>query len=331
MADNIIKEAEKPARKRRRGITWPEAIDAFELYLRARRSAKGTTQHYLLDIKNLFEHFFELDPRLLPGDVRIDHLRAFQCGLLTGETARKRKPLAPASVSRITTGIVTFFTFLQEEERIEKNPTARLEHPRTPQRIPGAVLSVREVHRLLDTPDESTPLGLRDRALLELLYATGLRRNEALGLDLADLDLKEREVRVLKGKGSKGRVVPLTRSAALVIGGYVERARPVLMKNNADSVNAVFLSYLGRRMGETAVFDMFESVKERAEIKKPLTPHTLRRTFATHLLRNGVSLRHIQKLLGHASLDTTAVYLRVDTRELRREILLKHPREKIAA
>ena len=333
--DIIIKEprpkAAKPVSRAKtvKAVSWKEAIDRYELFLNARSISPETKKHYRIHLHNFFEHVTGLDLDLEPGDVRIEHLRAYQCGLLTGETARRRKPLNPATVSGITTAIVGFFFFLHEEEVIEKNPASRLEHPRIRQRLPGAVLSVREMHKLLDSVDDITPWGLRDRALLELLYATGIRRNEALGLDLADLDLKEREIRIVNGKGGKGRVIPLTRSCAIVIESYVERARPVLARKSPHSINALFLSRVGTRMHSNLLYDLLLALKEKTGLKKPLTPHTFRRTFATHLLKSGVSLRHIQKLLGHTSLDTTAVYLRVDTRELRREILLKHPREKL--
>ena len=194
------------------------------------------------------------------------------------------------------------------------------------------MLTVEEVTRLLEAPDRTTPMGLRDRAFLEILYATGMRRREALGLDLCDYDRRTREVVVRNGKGGKSRVLPVTRGAVSEIDAYLARGRPALAKLGlADSMNAIFLSERGRRLSEPRVLKILRALAATARIKKRLTPHALRRSFATHLLKGGVSLRHIQVLLGHASLDTTAIYLRLDPRELRRELLLEHPRERIDA
>jgi integrase/recombinase XerD len=188
------------------------------------------------------------------------------------------------------------------------------------------VLTVKEVRRFLASPDVTTPLGLRDRAMLEVLYATGVRRNELLGLDLSDLNHAEREITVL-GKGSKVRVLPLTRSAFNELLGYLERGRASFTKSHSDA--AMFLSRRGHRLSEPAIKAVVRQYARAAGITRRVTPHTIRRSFATHLLQGGASLRAIQLLLGHSSLNTTAIYLRLDTRELRQEVLLKHPRERI--
>jgi integrase/recombinase XerD len=252
-------------------------------------------------------------------------------GLLTGTASRSGRPNGASTVHRVTTALRSFFRFLAAEERIERDPTARLEHPRLPRPLPGDVLTTEEVTAVLDVPDLTDPGGLRDRALVELLYATGLRRNEALDLDLGDLDHDERWVRVLHGKGDKGRILPVTRSAWHHLLGYVERGRPSLATRHPDSSCALFLSSLGRRLSEPSILRALRALGRQAGLARGLTPHTLRRSFATHLLQAGVSLRHIQALLGHASLTTTARYLGFDAHELRKELLLHHPRERIDA
>lgn len=315
--------------KPRPKLDWHEAIDLFESHLRATRKARGTIEGNLLEVRRLER---TLGDERRPDEITIDDLRRYQLRLLAGELSRSGRPSSAGNVSRVVTVHANFFGFLCDEERIPRNPTRRLERPRSNARkLTGDVLSVEEVKRLLDVPDRTRPSGLRDRALLELLYATAIRRNEALNLDLADLDLKQREATVREGKGGKGRVVPITRTAAQAIEDYLASGRAALTTTHADSLTAVFLSVRGRRLSEPAVLKLLRTLRTAAGIEKNVTPHTFRRTCATHLMKAGVSLRHIQALLGHASLDTTAIYLRLDTTELRKEMLLKHPRERLDA
>ncbi len=310
---------------RQKRLTWNHALDTYATHLMARRSAKGTLTNHRLDLGHLRDY---TDP-LRVDQVKISDLRDYQCALLTGEGAQKKKPLAASTVARITTSIRAFFGFLTDEGLLNENPARRLERPRVPARLPGNVLTIREVKHLLATASQrSTPFALRDRALVELLYATGLRRQEACDLDLSDLDRTEREIRVRHGKGDKARIVPLTRSAFHQLTHYVELGRPGLVTTHPDSQQALFLSGWGQRIKTTGVWRALKQLAAEAGLKKNLSPHTMRRTFATHLLKGGASIRHIQLLLGHASLNVTAVYLRLDATELRREVLLHHPRER---
>jgi len=160
-----------------------------------------------------------------------------------------------------------------------------------------------------------------------VLYATGVRRAELIALDLTDYEARERLVHVRHGKGDKARSVPLTRAASLRLDDYLAQARPAL--SGAALEPALFLTRQGRRIGEPVPMKLLHRLARAAGIKKQVTPHTLRRSFATHLLQNKVSLRHIQKLLGHEKLSTTAAYLCLSPQELRREILLHHPRERL--
>jgi integrase/recombinase XerD len=317
-----------PRKKKDVPISWEDAIDLFETHLRASRKSGTTIRRYRFALEKLKEHLEEKKaPPPLPGQVTLQELREYQCGLLTGETAKSAKPQAATTVHCTTTILGCFFSFLTAEEKIEKDPTLRLERPKLPDRVPGDVLTVKEIERFLAAPEEGTPWGLRDRALVELYYACGLRLTEALNLDLEDLNRDEREVRI-RGKGEKDRVIPVTRSAWNHLALYLERARPVLAAKRPAQTNAVFLSRIGKRMCPASPPTLFKQLKEAAGIRKRVTPHTLRRTFASHLLKNGVNIRVIQELLGHAGLDTTAIYLRLDTSELRRQILLHHPRER---
>ena len=310
-------------------LAWPDALARYEAHLRAARKGDLTVYAYLLEAQRLREHLARAGVDA-PGDVTLEHLRAYQVGLLTGTATRTRRPSGVATVHRITTTLGGLFGFLTAEGLLPRDPSLRLERPRLPRALPGDVLSTREALRLLRAPDLSTAGGLRDRALLEVFYGAGLRRAEALGLDLAHLDHRERELRV-RGKGDKERLVPLTRSAWLELMAYLERGRPALVTEHPDSGRAVFLSTLGRRLCTLAPLRLLRRCAAAAGLERRVTPHTLRRTYATELLKAGVSLRHIQLLLGHEKLTTTALYLRLDTRELRRELLLKHPRERFDA
>lgn len=308
-------------------LTWEQAHDLFLTHLKARRSADRTVTCYRKDLERLQE----LVEPASPADVTVDVLRDLQVRLLSGDAAKKGRPLDAGTVSRITSVWRSFFGFLAEEERLERDPTARLEHPKVPKRVPGDVLTKGELKRVLRSPDVTTPHGLRDHALLDLLFSTGLRSAEVQALDLGDLDHPQREVVVRAGKGDKGRIVPLTRSAYGSLRQYLDEARGTFVTGHRDSRTALFLTNRGRRIHHVFLHYLVKDACAAAGIKKRVSPHTFRRTFATLLLRNGVSVRHIQALLGHESLDTTAKYLRLDRAELRRELLLRHPRERIDA
>lgn len=304
-------------------LTWQEARARFARHLKARNCSPKTVYTYGLEIDRL-EHFTEAR---CPAEITTQILRGYQVGLLMGTTTRSGKPLTGRSAYRVTATLASFFSFLCDENLILKDPTRKLERPKQNQALVGEVLSVEEVRQLLDQPPE-TALGLRDRAMLETLYATGIRRAELIALDLADLDRRNRLLTVRRGKGNKARQVPVARSSFLRVERYLEDARADLARGSAKSGVALFLTAWGRRAGESTVARRLAHHAEQAGITKKVTPHALRRTFATHLLQAGVNLRHIQLLLGHCKLSTTARYLRLTSAELREEILLHHPRER---
>lgn len=306
-------------------IGWFVALDGFEIHLRAKGAAALTIDDYMRALRHLRQR---VDP-LTPEQVRPADLREVQAGLLTGVASRSGKPLGAGAVGRHVAAWRAFFALLVADGTLEYDPAASLTPPRQTRRPVQQVLTVPEVKRLLDAAG-STPIGLRDRAVVELLYATGLRRAEVCALDLVDVDHEEREVTVRRGKGGKARVVPVTRSAFVVLKEYLDLARPKLATDRPASACALFLTRFGTRLDAKTVLRILDGLKARARLKKPVTPHTLRRCFATHLLQGGANLRNIQVLLGHSSLNTTAQYLRLDAHEIRREVLLKHPRERFA-
>jgi site-specific recombinase XerD len=312
------------------GITWDDAIDKFDIYLRAARKSLATIHEYLPSVRAV-EAFVagRRTPAPLPADVNVQDLREYLCGLLDGKASRSGRPLKASTTAKCAAEFSSFFQFLYEEELIREDPTLRLDRPKVPKAVPGDVLTVREVEKLLGACDTMTPHGLRDRALVELLYGTGLRNGEALALDLGDFDRDEREVIVRKGKGEKGRTVPMTRSAWAEVMAYLERGRPALATKHKDSQSAVFVTRTGRRLETSGFRFLLLRLKERAKVKTHITPHTFRRTMATHLMKAGASIRQIQEILGHEHLNTTAVYLKLTTDELREMLHLKHPRERL--
>lgn len=306
-------------------LHWPAALHRFEDHLLARGAADRTVQDYLRELRLLAEHLRPLLRVPGPREVTTEHLRAYQAGLMTGAATQRGRPMTAGSVAKVTAVLSSFFGWLFREGLVAVDPTWRLERPKIDRPV-GDVLSKQEVQRLLAQPVETSALGLRDRALLEVLYGSGLRRKELLGLDLADVRVDERELVVRLGKGGKGRVLPVGRTPWQFLTAYLERGRPSLVKQRP--VPAVFMTAQGGRLKETRLRKLLDHYAKAAGISRRLTPHTIRRTFATHLIQAGVSVRHVQVLLGHESLETTARYLRLSGAEIRKEILLKHPRER---
>jgi integrase/recombinase XerD len=232
------------------------------------------------------------------------------------------KPYRAASVVRALSSIRAFHRFLLREDETDRDPTVGVVRPKLPRRLPKP-LSVEDVTRLLARPDPSTSAGLRDRAVLETLYAAGLRISELVGLDVDDVDLEEGSVRVL-GKGSKERDVPLGRYARDAISAYLTRVRPQLATRRSRS--ALFLNLRGGRLTRQGCTGLLHKHATAARIGKKVSPHTLRHSFATHLLEGGADVRVVQELLGHASVATTQVYTLVTREHLRAVYFTSHPR-----
>jgi integrase/recombinase XerD len=237
--------------------------------------------------------------------------------------ALRRRGLSPATVRRRAASLRAWYRFLLREAAVGADPTVDLAPPRLPRRLPR-VLSVGEVKRLLAAPDPTTPEGLRDRALLELLYATGLRVSEAVGLQLSDLDLAQEVVRTV-GKGSRERLVPLGTHAVRALRAYLARARPLLVRRRLTQ--AVFVSRRGRPLSRQACWKLVRRYARRAGITAALSPHVLRHSFATHLLDRGADLRAVQEMLGHASVATTQVYTHLTRQRIREVYRAAHPRD----
>jgi site-specific recombinase XerD len=233
-----------------------------------------------------------------------------------------RAPLAPWTLVAYLGRVRSFFAFLESKGVILASPAMELALPR-PQRLPRA-LSEEEARRLMAAPSHWSARGRRDRAILEILYGTGIRLSECVRLDLQDVDLAEGRLLVRNGKGKKDRVVPLVGQALRALGLYLRESRQAFVEDPREP--AVFLSTLGRRL--SALMLERQVKKHGRAVGIHVTPHLLRHSCATHLLKHGADVRHIQQLLGHRSLETTALYTRVEVKDLREFLARAHPRER---
>jgi integrase/recombinase XerD len=241
----------------------------------------------------------------------------------------KNKGYATSSICRAIVAIKMLFRFLKREKVIEKDVTLHLDSPRMWHLIPE-VLTIAEVEDLLRTPDTNTSVGARDKAILQVIYASGLRVSEVCSLDLQDVD--DRIVRV-KGKGGKERIVPIAKAAVDAIDHYLARYRLYAAKNFANGGSTgnekavpLFVSGKGKRIDRTLVWKRMKFYAKRAGIKKEISPHTLRHSFATHLLENGADIRVIQEMLGHSNISTTDRYTHISQRHLTEAFEAFHPR-----
>jgi integrase/recombinase XerD len=242
-----------------------------------------------------------------------------------GEDARaERAPVAASTLARKTACLRSFYRYLRREGAIEHDPTAELRGPRKQQRLPR-VLSREEVARLLAQPQGASPLALRDRALLEAMYACGLRASEAVGLDLADVDLEE-GLLCARGKGSKERIVPIGRQAVSALHAYCQRGRPALLAAHSAANAPLFLNSRGSVLTRQGLYKIVQGHARSAGLSERMSPHTLRHSFATHLLAGGCDLRSLQEMLGHADLTTTQVYTHLSADRLKDAYFSAHPR-----
>jgi integrase/recombinase XerD len=301
----------------------PAGIDAemldFLAYLELERGlSRNTLQAYRSDLLQ-FGAF--LDERgLTVAGVGHGDIAAFLSGLAQG--GPERPPVAPATLSRKVASLRSFYRHLRREGALEHDPTAELRGPRKTRTLPR-VLSREEVARLLGEPHGSDPRALRDRALLEVMYACGLRASEATGLELADVDLEQGMLRA-RGKGSKERIVPIGRQAVSALRAYCRGGRPVLLGTGVES--RLFLNRRGRRLTRQGLYKIIQGHARGAGLQEKMSPHTLRHSFATHLLAGGCDLRSLQEMLGHADLATTQVYTHLSSDRLKDAYFSAHPR-----
>lgn len=287
----------------------------YRLYLQAQKGlSANTAAAYLTDVAHLATF---LDGRgLNVADVTIDTLEEFVATLHDlGLTAR--------SQARLISGLKSYFKFLVLEGYRTDNPAQQLPQPRLGQHLPE-VLTVAEIDAMVEQCDISTPLGVRNRAIIETLYGCGLRVSELTDLRLSALYRDEQYV-IVHGKGDKQRLVPISPVAIQWIDRYLREVRSDMTVDRASD-DIIFLNSRGKRLSRVMVFYIVKQLCELAGIRKTVSPHTLRHSFATHLLEGGANLRAIQQMLGHESITTTQIYVHIDRSLLRHEILAHHPR-----
>ena len=297
---------------------WTGALDAFAQDLVRRAMATATRTAYLTDAEQFARWAGERE--LDPATITVRDLRRYLAVLADRENT-------PTTITRKLAALRSLFRVQMESGRRRDNPAELLHSPRKPQRLPR-VLKPAEVAALLDGIPADTPLELRDRALFELAYSSGLRAHELVSLDLDSLDFDSETVRV-KGKGQKVRLVPVGEHARQALERYLDRSRPALIQRG-DPERTLFVSKSGRRLSTSDVRRRLRNWARRAAPFSPAVidthPHALRHSFATHLLEGGADLRTIQELLGHASISTTQVYTRVESKRLKAAYARAHPR-----
>lgn len=289
-------------------------IIKYKQYLKLEKSlSTNTVEAYLTDLEKLIIFLEETGKDI--ETVRLEDLEAFSAGL-------HDIGIHPRSQARILSGIRTFFRFLLLDGYREDDPSELLESPQIGRHLPE-VLTIEEIDRMLECLDKSTREGQRNAAIIETLYGCGLRVSELCNLKLSDLYLKEEFIKV-NGKGNKQRLVPISPRAIHELKLYLNWRNEGLIKQ--DFEDYVFISRFGKNISRIMVFHIIKELAEAAGIKKIISPHTLRHSFATHLLEGGANLRAIQAMLGHESIGTTEIYTHIDRSLLKTEILEHHPR-----
>lgn len=285
-----------------------------------RGTARNTLDSYARDLRRYIAYLGEAKVDRF-ADVTSAHITSFGAALREGDD--EHRPLAASSAARALVAVRGLHKFAHADGIIEHDPAREVRPPAAAKRLPKA-LPVHDVLKLLETPPPEGERALRDRALLELLYSTGARISEAVGLDVDDIDETERTV-LLDGKGGKQRLVPIGRPALEALDAYLVRARPALAAHGRGTP-AMFLNARGTRLSRQSAWQVLKTTAETAGITAGVSPHTLRHSFATHLLEGGADVRVVQELLGHASVTTTQVYTLVTVTTLREVYATAHPR-----
>lgn len=298
-------------------MKWSQAIKDFSYYLKIERGlSSNTIDNYSRDLKKLQVFLEGLDSYPSPLKIVKEDIQAFVYALA--------KEMQPRSQARIISGLKGFFNYLIFEDYREDNPMDLIESPKVGRKLPDT-LSENEVDMIIAGIDLSKPQGERNRAMLETLYACGLRVSELIELKLSDLYFEEGFISV-QGKGDKQRFVPISMHTQKYIEIYCNQVRSHATPQ-PDSVDIVFLNRRGKYLTRAMIFTIIKDLVQKAGIKKVISPHTFRHSFATHLLQNGADLRSIQQMLGHESITTTEIYTHIDRSQLAETLTKYHPRK----
>jgi integrase/recombinase XerD len=298
-------------------MTWPQAIKQFDGYLRLEKAlSPNSVEAYVRDARKLQQFLASHGKRLGPTQVDTPTLRELLLFLTD-------LGLGAASQARIVSGLKSFFEFLIVEDLLKHDPTETLESPKIGRHLPDT-LSYPEIEQLLNAIDLSTDAGLRARAFLEVLYSSGLRVSELCDLRLSNIHVDQGFMKVL-GKGNKERLVPVGREALKHLNIYLSAVRGHL-DIKPEATDVAFLSHRGRPLSRITIFTTIKDLAAQAGLRKTISPHTLRHSFATHLIEGGADLRAVQEMLGHVSITTTEIYTHLDRDYLRQVITEFHPR-----
>ncbi|MDB5004594.1 MAG: xerD 2 [Mucilaginibacter sp.] len=298
-------------------MDWRSAIKGFQAYLKLEKSLSANSiEAYTRDIERLYEYTETRDPKINPENIVLADLRSFI-------TWVNELGMIPSSQARILSGVKAFYKYMLMEDMIKSDPSELLESPKITRKLPDT-LSYEDINKLIDAIDLSKPEGARNKAILETLYGCGLRVSELTELKLSNLYLDIEFIKVF-GKGSKERLVPIGGSAVKALKIWIEQVRvhTPIKKGEEDYV---FLNRRGTRLSRVYIFMVIKQLAALVGLKKTISPHTFRHSFATHLVEGGADLRAVQEMLGHESITTTEIYTHLDREYLKGTIIQFHPR-----
>ena len=299
-------------------MNWDVALNNFKNYLKIERNLSiNTIESYLFDVKKLILFLKKNKIKKNPNELKSKNTKEFIYNI--------SKKVKPPTQARIISGIRRFFDYLILENLIETNPMDNIESPKLGSNLPNT-LTIKEIDKIISSIKLSSKTGLRNIAIIELLYSCGLRVSELVHLKISDLFFKESLIKVT-GKGNKERFVPISKQSQLYINNYIQDIRSYL-KIKKGFEDTLFLNERGTILSRVMIFIILKKLKEVSNIKKKIGPHTLRHSFATHLIENGADLITIQKMMGHESITTTERYLHVNKKHLIDSVLKFHPRIK---
>ncbi|MBT4709175.1 MAG: tyrosine recombinase [Flavobacteriaceae bacterium] len=299
-------------------MNWDVALDNFKNYLKIERNLSiNTIESYLFDIKKLINFLKKNKIEKNPNELTSKITKEFIYNI--------SKKVKPPTQARIISGIRRFFDYLILENLIEKNPMDNIESPKLGTNLPNT-LTIEEIDKIISTIKLGSKTGLRNVAIIELLYSCGLRVSELINLKISDLFFKESLIKVT-GKGNKERFVPISKQSQIYINNYLQNVRSY-QKIKKGFEDTLFLNERGTILSRVMIFLILKKLKNASNIKKKIGPHTLRHSFATHLIENGADLITIQKMMGHESITTTERYLHVNKKHLIDSMMKFHPRTK---
>jgi len=309
-------------------MKFEKYLNSFIDYLTMKNYSERTIHSYSHELKRFFSFIEEHYPRIID----VSHITKDTCfdflSYLTCYKDRKGKSLSSKTIKIKVVSVKNFFRFLQKNDYILSDPSALLENPREEKDLPRSVLTEEEVKLILSKINTNTPIGLRNKAIIELFYSSGIRTSELANLKIQDIDFREQIATIVRGKGNKTRIVPVGMHACYYIEQYLSKARKFMLKGVLKDEGYIFLSVKGKpfnreTLNKCVIFEVMKNV----DIKKHVSCYTFRHSVATHLVKNHVDIRYIAQLLGHESLRTTQKYVHLEISDLKKMHSLYHPRE----